>query len=1147
MHQPANIALGPFDLEREIARGGMGIVYRATHRAEGVPAAIKVIRQVGVQRAQFYEDFRREVHATAQLTHPGIVTLFDYGVISKDAAAASGGALMAGSPFLVMQLLESGTLAHHAPGDYRTLRTLLLQLLDALAHAHAHGLVHRDLKPPNVLFGGSEGRLKLVDFGIAHASDRRSEDSDLHRIPGTRAYMAPEQVECRWREYGPWTDLYALGIMTFELSAGRRPFVSDEQVALMLMHLDKELPPLTPSFEVPDGFPEWVDRLCRKRPIERYQCAADAAAALIALGDVEGSPREADAAPLAHEALPTIVSGEMPAFELRAADRSAGEAFRGAAPIASDWRRPDPKTTTTLRGAGLGLYFLRAVPLVGRETERDAMWSALSTCASENKPKIIALRGPSGTGKSRLASWLCLRAHEMGAARILKATHDPSAGPAHGLARMLALHYRCVGLRDDDLLEHLSGALRNEGSTDPLECRAAAALMDAQESASSRSSSFAGPAERYSAIEAVLVRAARERPVIVWLDDVQWGTDALGLVEHALESIDAPILFVLTVRDEALSERPVETRQLGRIERDDRAHAISIGPLAEHETAMLISSLLGLSGSLAQSLCTRVGGNPLFAVQLIGDWVQRGVLHLTSEGFVLAPGERGEIPKDIHTVWSDRIERVLRDRPPTDRVVLELAATLGSSVDSDELAAACELLGHSMSPDLFEALTRASLCAHTESGWAFVHTMMRESLLASAKAAGRTEALHGICARMLKGRSGRGVAGRLAYHYAEAGELEAALEPLCAAAKELRDESDFGPSRAALERREELLARLALPPHDIRWGIGWVLRADVHRFEWDFEGARTWAEKALAAAEQHGWHAVRARALAVLAHCARQQGDMPLAEQRSRVALSLFVELGDDDGHVRTLLAMAVAARQLGELTRAEEIYARAYAYFEMLGDERGAANAMLGLAHVARHRQHYQEAEEKYARARARFERAGYRAGVADCLMGSGDLARFRCNLEEAYAAYHEANRLQVAIRSKQAFISRLNLALVLLGQRRFGEARRALEAELPGLEREAKRAYLSFVHTVILACVTAEGDLAAFDAHMARATQLDDTRALVDEDMAACAEQAGRWLHAQGDLRRARAALSLALAQWEALGDKERASEIRALLEHC
>lgn len=1141
--------LGLFEVHEELARGGMGVVLRGVHVPTGLPVAVKVI-SAELATSRFYEDFQREVQAAARLDHPNVVTLFDYGVITSEAERASGGALVARSPYLIMELASSGSLADREPDNWPALRRHLEALLEALAHAHAHGLIHRDLKPGNVLLhhdGSGLPTVKLADFGIAHASDRRQEGSpDLEQIAGTPHYMPPEQIECRWRDYGPWTDLYAFGIMAFQLVTGALPYDGEHVVQLLFRHLTEPLPPMQPRFPVPRGLEAWIERLCRKKPEDRFQRAADALAALRALDEPSGRSVDGTSAP--SRSFPSVSrsswTGMADGGDVVASPTAIVRPARP--PIPADWRQPE-RPSPKLLGAGLGLYFLRPVPLVGRTAERDALWAALRECDSDRRARAIVLQGASGTGKSRLAAWICERAHETGAATILRAVHESSAGPSHGLPRLLATHYRAVGLTGEPLRARIAQRLALEGG-DEYERDAIAALIDgsadtAREAAKRSPVRFASPTERHVVVENALARATSERAVIVWLDDVQWGGDSLAMVRHALDALEAPVLFILTASDDLLGERPRERELIDAIAAHPRGAKVSIGPLSDADGARLVEELLGLSGELAHRVRRRAAGNPLFAVQLVGDWVARGVLQLTPQGFALTPGERAELPDDLHAIWIDRVERVVAGRPAEERAFLELAAILGLRVDRDELDAAWRAWwGRPIAPGaLFDALLRAQLVEPTEGGFAFAHGMLRESLVRAATERGHAASMHAACARMLASRGGRGVAARRGHHLAEAGELEAALEPLLTAARELSDASDTAEALETLARREELLAKLSLPDSDERWGLGWVLRADVHRLEWDLASAERWAANALAVAEAYGWTLVRAEALHVLSHVARQGGEFEVAEERNKKALELFHRLGHDEGRARTLLAMAIAARQTGNFSRAEELYTRALELFELLRDERNAGNALLGLAHVARHHKAYAHAETMYERARERFERAGYRSGVSHCAMGRADVQRYRGELESAEAGYREALRIQKSLGSKATFIARLNLGLVLLAQDRFAEARSVFAAELESLAKEGKGAYLGLVHTLLLPCAVATGDVHAFDEHLRAATS---GSSMADEDAAWAAERAGRMLLGL-DPERARAALMLAEAQWRRVGDEARALDAKRAAE--
>src|SRR5688572_26071033 len=163
------IHLGPFELIEPIARGGMAEVWRGVHARQKVPVAIKVITSSRARHPEFLAAFQNEVQAVARLHHPSIVMIFDHGAVPAESARASGERLTAGSPYLAMELASWGALDRvRLPLKWDDLLRILLSLLDALAHAHARGVIHRDLKPGNILLSAPNDirpGLKLTDFG----------------------------------------------------------------------------------------------------------------------------------------------------------------------------------------------------------------------------------------------------------------------------------------------------------------------------------------------------------------------------------------------------------------------------------------------------------------------------------------------------------------------------------------------------------------------------------------------------------------------------------------------------------------------------------------------------------------------------------------------------------------------------------------------------------------------------------------------------------------------------------------------------------------------------------------------------------------------------------------------------------------------
>ncbi|MCA9564369.1 MAG: serine/threonine protein kinase, partial [Myxococcales bacterium] len=273
------IRLGQFALDRPIGEGGMGQVWSARHERDQVPVAVKFINSLRARDRAMREAFRREVRAVAGLNHPGIVMVFDYGEVPKAVEDLSSGHLRQGTPYLVMEELTGGPLdAANQPGDWLTLQQILTELLKALAHAHARGVIHRDLKLNNVVMGAeTDARpgLKIIDFGLAQMQEGDRETSRSLRA-GAPAFEAPEKILGDYRSQGPWTDLYSLGCMAFALASGQPPYISDDIQQLVRCQLMVPMPALTPVFPIPSGFEAWLRRMLAKHPNDRYRTAADA-------------------------------------------------------------------------------------------------------------------------------------------------------------------------------------------------------------------------------------------------------------------------------------------------------------------------------------------------------------------------------------------------------------------------------------------------------------------------------------------------------------------------------------------------------------------------------------------------------------------------------------------------------------------------------------------------------------------------------------------------------------------------------------------------------------------------------------------------------------------------------------------------------
>ena len=258
---------GRYRVLRRIGSGGMADVYCAEDTHLGRQVAIKVLHRRFAQDQEFVERFRREAKSAAGLNHPNVVGVFDRGEHE-------------GTYYIAMEFLEGQTLkdivAAEAPLPQERVIDLGLQILQAAGFAHSHGVIHRDFKPHNVIVD-ELGHAKVTDFGIARAG--ASEMTETGSIMGTAQYLSPEQAQ--GHAVTATSDIYSIGVMLYEMLAGRLPFEGDSAVAVALKHLSEHPPPI--SQWRPDVHPALeavVMAALAKDPAQRWQSAEDLAAGL---------------------------------------------------------------------------------------------------------------------------------------------------------------------------------------------------------------------------------------------------------------------------------------------------------------------------------------------------------------------------------------------------------------------------------------------------------------------------------------------------------------------------------------------------------------------------------------------------------------------------------------------------------------------------------------------------------------------------------------------------------------------------------------------------------------------------------------------------------------------------------------------------
>jgi diguanylate cyclase (GGDEF)-like protein len=723
--RPSSLLAG-FEIRAELGRGARSTVYRVRRPGQdGLPGqdhpteyALKILDETLDDSASALVAFRREAALLASVNHPGLTGVHEVG-------------LAHGRPYLVMDIVEGMSLAERLTGGALPAAQAIalgLDLIDPLAAIHRRGLVHRDLKPPNIMIQ-TDGTARLIDFGL---TAREAGAVDEQTAVGTLAYAAPEQSGMLKRPVDNRSDLYSLGVILFEAISGVLPFSDSDVGELLRMHAVVAAPDL--GLLVPQIPPELavlVAKLLAKDPDDRYQ------------------------------------NGEQLAADLRTLP---------GAPAAGAVVVTDSAPT--------------GVQLTGRDSERAVLaerWAA----ARSGHGGVCVLRGGGGVGKSALAGELAEQTRA-GGHTVLRAQASPDNPiPFAPLRAAIEDHLQAVGRMPVQDRWRRRSAIRGAcvGWSTVMLGRLAPSLevvLNGHEGApgsaattidldgASDGSGSDGPDSQgqfAAAVAGFLAGLARESGgLLLVLDDVQWLDPGSRRVLAQLSTFlrSTSILVLVTVRDGAQDQIGVEgfaAAMGGRIDVD-----LTLGPLDETGVAAQIRSLipgLTVDAELVGLLSVRSNGNPFIVQEYLRAVMDAGLLRPDWGRWVL--DEEGldalELPQDALGLVITRVHGLATGI----RELLVTAAAIGARFRPEVVTAV-----HGISPEeTLDALTEAAgrgLIDPREGEFAFLHDRIREALLADLDAAGTAD-LHRRIAEALDSMpvpdSGPGVdhVYAVAHHY----------------------------------------------------------------------------------------------------------------------------------------------------------------------------------------------------------------------------------------------------------------------------------------------------------------------------------------------------------------------------------------------
>ncbi len=1140
-------SLGPFQLQERLGLGSTATVYRGRHRQDGTPVALKILKTEYAAQPELAAQWHFEVRAAAQLNHPRITGVYDHGRVTS--SEARGQALPEGACWLAMELVDGGS-AVPLVGKvgWRSLRGVLLGILDGLAHAHARGVIHRDIKPANVLLQAGTRAAKLTDFGLAHTVSGEASPTD-DQFAGTPSYMAPEQIHVRWRDFGPWTDLYAVGATAWAFATGSAPYTGDI-TNILASHLSGFLPDFEPVVPVPDGFESWLQRLMAHRPAERYRVAADAAWGLVQLGEPQqsrpdlelgGSTVRMEAIDWEEVAAPKAKSRRWwkPWSSGGQEEREVVEAEVRPPPLPPSWRG-QTVTTRHMDGAGLALFGQRALGLVGRIEERDRLWRELHAMHADRAARIVLIEGAAGSGKTALAEWMMHRAAEVGAGLPLSLSHSAVEGPGDGLGGLLAREFRAGGLEREELVQRFQKQLGRMGFEDRSDVLALAELAHPStddELARGLGARLSGPAERHAAGVRYLGARAAERPLVLLVDDLHHSADSQAFLAALLESQEhapTPVLALVTARSEAMAADPERARSLRELAGDA---AFELEPLGREESANLVRDLLGLEAKLAARVEERAAGNPLFAVQLVGDWVERGLLEPGPHGYRLAEGAAADFPEDLLGVWQARLDGLLGDEGGGE--ALELAAVLGQQVRADDWAAVVAAAGVDPERSVLDEMFRFRLAspALDSADWSFAHGMLREALEARARDAGRLARWSSLCADVLVGQPDS--AARRARLLLATDRREEAVDQLFDAVRDQLVAGEFLRAVELQHLRRTALEELGVGAMDPRRVRSNILDSQILRQRGEIDRAGRVATQSLIQARLCGDDELLTEALVAAGNAEIAAGEIEEARELLTEARDL-AEAGGRSGLLATVSNhLAFVSQRAGRLDDARLAFRQAIFRGEAAGTPSAVAAGYRGLSRVALQTDDPERARFYLEEARIRFEALGARGGAASCAITLGEILRVTGDLAGAELAYREAAERLEACGSGDMFFARLNLAMTVAERGRYEPSLQQLRVLEKELVRFGRAGMLGALRAAMLLPLAGLARWDELDETFAKADEGLMISGVVDLDIARMTRLAARLCGEQGQLERSQQLWGLSWEQWRALGRTDDARE--------
>ncbi|HUE81787.1 MAG TPA: BREX system ATP-binding domain-containing protein, partial [Pyrinomonadaceae bacterium] len=622
-----------YDIKTELGRGGMGIVYRAHDPLLNREVAIKLIPPM-LLGAETEQRFQREAQLVAQMDHPTIVPIFDFGKHE-------------GSLFFVMPVVQGTNLRWFQRESSLTLGEVIdigIQVAEALEYSHSSGVIHRDIKPENIMVvreDVSRIRVRIMDFGLARGATE-SKITKTGTIAGTLSYMSPEQVAAGGVDHR--TDIYSLGTVLFECVAGEPPFSGELQS--ILYRIVHEIPQSPRSFgvEINEDLENLILNCIAKEPGKRPQRAGEIADAL------------------------------------RRCQARLHQSDLGRSLVLA-------KTMVLSRVA--------PSPFIGRENEQAELQQRLNAAIS-GECQFVVVSGEPGVGKTRLLDEIenLAKARKL---LVLhgRSIEQDGAFPYQGFCEAIQEYFRQRDSSSNPNLIALSDIAPDLISLFPMlteisEIRTAAT----GDSKLSQVGGSQGPENRTQVFEVLartLIRLAAGNPLILFLEDLHAAEISIEALQYIVRRLGpTPTLIVGTYRSSEVDRSHPLLRMLDTFRGDRRFSAIALEPFSPAEHRLFLETLIGgpkLSDTLVEKLYEGTEGNAYFTKELVRSLLDSGGISKDQTGAwslgATTDLSTGDMPATIQQAVERRVERL----PEELRDILSIASVIGRAFDFRDLEA----------------------------------------------------------------------------------------------------------------------------------------------------------------------------------------------------------------------------------------------------------------------------------------------------------------------------------------------------------------------------------------------------------------------------------------------------------------------------